>query len=348
MTTSPGRGLLNVGTGASCRLVVLRALQLGDLLCAVPAFRALRRALPRAHVALVGLPWARDFVDRFQAYLDEFIEFPGFPGLPEQEANVTAFPAFLDEVQRRRFDAALQMHGDGTTTNALVALFGARDMAGFWLAGSPAPAGAHLVVYPEWLSEPRRHLYFVDWLMGGAGDVRDDGLEFPIRSREEGDWDVLRRTEGLVRRGYACIHAGARAAARRWPAARFAEVASWLVSRGLPVVLTGHGEEESAAAREIARACGRPAVDLSDRTSMGVLACAIRDARLLLCNDTGVSHVAAALGTPSVVIFRTTDPARWAPANRRRHRVVRDGACAARRVITEAEALLAAEGVRAA
>jgi ADP-heptose:LPS heptosyltransferase len=58
------------------RTAIFRALQLGDMLCSVPALRALRRAAPHAHIALIGLPWARVFVDRYPALLDELIVFP--------------------------------------------------------------------------------------------------------------------------------------------------------------------------------------------------------------------------------------------------------------------------------
>lgn len=345
MESSQPRAALCCEAAPPGRLVVLRALQLGDLLCAVPALRALRRAAPAAHIALVGLPWARDFVRRFGAYLDEFIEFPGYPGLPERPVDVRAVPRFLAEVQARAFDLSIQMHGDGRVSNGLVALFGARRQAGFGDArAAPAAPGAAVLPYPSSLPEVQRLLLLVEWL-GGAG--QGEQLEFPLDAAEEAAWGRLRLVEGLTG-DYVCVHAGARDAARRWPVASFAEVSRVLAGRGLRVVLTGDGDDDRERARAIARACPAPIIDLAGRTSLGVVAAAVRDARLVVCNDTGISHLAAAVRTPSVVVFLASDPERWAPLDRGRHRVVRDGSEAVRAAIAEAERLLAGEGVRAA
>src|SRR2546421_215741 len=89
------------------RIAVFRALQLGDMLCAVPALRALRAHAPHARITLVGLPWAESFVERFPAYIDDLLPFPGYPGYPEQDGTIPAFLDFLDAARAKRFDLAI-------------------------------------------------------------------------------------------------------------------------------------------------------------------------------------------------------------------------------------------------
>lgn len=299
------------------RIVVLRALMLGDLLCAVPALRALRRAFPAAHIALVGLPWARELVGRLEA-VDEFMEFPGWPGLPETAPRVRAIPDFLAAVQARRFDLAIQLHGSGPVVNPLVACFGARQTAGFRIerAWYPADEAERWAPWPEQGSEVERLLALIDYLeLPRAGSE----LEFPL---VPGDAAALTDVWAGVRSAdYVCIHAGAQLASRRWPASRYAAVADALARDGRTVVLTGSAPEAPLAA-EIAARMQEPAVDLVGRTTLWTLGALIDSAEFVVCNDTGISHVAAALGCPSVVVSCGADVARWAPLDRERHRVL--------------------------
>ncbi|HEX6793491.1 MAG TPA: glycosyltransferase family 9 protein [Casimicrobiaceae bacterium] len=302
-----------------CRsLAVFRALQLGDLLCAVPALRALRHSVPGARITLVGLPWASAFAARFHRYVDDFVAFPGAPELPEQAPDVARLPAFFADMRARRFDLALQMHGSGIQTNAIVARFGARNSAGFYAGDEPAPDAQHFLPYPFELHEIRRNLRLVEFL--GATATGDD-LEFPLSRNDRDELAAVRDARSLSAGRYACLHAGARNPAKRWPVERFAQVGDALHDRGLEIVLTGSGVERPIA-EAIARAMRAPSRNLALPISIGAMAALIADARLIVTNDTGVSHVATGLHVPSVVVFFATDPAQWAPLDTRLHRTV--------------------------
>lgn len=299
------------------RIAVFRALQLGDMLCAVPALRAVRAACPDAAITLIGLPWARDFADRL-AYVDDFMEFPGYPGLVEIAPDLARLPAFFAEAHARRFDLAIQMHGSGTISNPLIAALGARRTAGFVAPGAWCPDYEAFMPWPRRGPEIRRLLALAAFI---GAPARGEALELAIRADERSAFETLRAALSIGHAGYACVHPGARLASRRWHADRFAAVADALADAGLTVVLTGAAAEASIVAK-VRERMRRPAIDLVGRTTLGMLAALVGEARLVVCNDTGISHVAAAMRTPSVVICCGADPERWRPLDAARHRVL--------------------------
>jgi ADP-heptose:LPS heptosyltransferase len=318
-------------------IAIFRALQLGDLLCTVPTFRALRAGFPHARIDLIGLPWAGAFTARFSHYLDDFIEFPGWPGLPEQAPRIERIPPFLAEMQRRQYDLILQMQGDGSITNPLVSLFGARKAAGYARPGSYRPNPDTFFTYPRSESEIRVFLRLVEML---GVPPQGEHLEFPVSEEEQRAFKRFLDQNSLAPEGYACLHPGARALERRWPPEKFAAVGDQLYEIGLQVVITG-SEAEHELTRAVAEAMTAPAVDAGGQTGLGELALLISEARLLVSNDTGVSHLAAAFKTPSVILFRTSDPLRWRPLDHQRHRtIIKSGEISPQQVIIEARRLL--------
>ncbi|HVX59678.1 MAG TPA: glycosyltransferase family 9 protein [Pirellulales bacterium] len=302
------------------KLAVLRALQIGDLLCAIPALRALRKALPDVEITLLGLPWSRCLIQRYPEYLNSFLEFPGFPGLPERAFTAQGVAAFLAQAQRAKFDVVVQMHGSGAFVNPLTALLGARMSAGFCAEGEWRPAGdaERFMPYPANVHEVHRHLKLVEFL-----GIPPDGeeLEFPLYERDYADLAATGAVPELSGGDYVCIHPGARYLSRRWGAERFAEAAKGLARDGLQVVITGTAEE-AALAEVLSRSLAFPHLNLAGKTSLGAMAALLRGAQLLVSNDTGASHLAAAVQTRSVVVVTGSDAARWAPLNRARHRTV--------------------------
>jgi ADP-heptose:LPS heptosyltransferase len=300
------------------RVAIFRALQLGDMLCSVPALRALREAWPDAHITLIGLPWATRFVERFSSLIDELVVFPGAKGFPEQEETDAGLPQFYAAMRARRFDLVLQMHGSGGPANEIVKQFGARSYAGFHQPQEAPEPG--FIAWPDELPEPRRYLALVCAL---GIDARDDSLWFPLSLHDRCEYEALEARHGIEPERLILLHPGAQLPSRRWPPARFAEVADDLSARGWQIAITGTANEAAITA-SVLGAMTAPALHLTGTTTLGGLAALVARARLVVCNDTGISHVAAAMRTPSTVIASGSDTRRWAPLDRSRHRVLAD------------------------
>lgn len=295
---------------ASIAIVRLRT-GLGDLLCGVPALRALRARLPRARVALITFPEMAPVVARQRVYVDELLPFPGWPGIPERPPRTREVPAFLARCRARGFDLAIQMYGARPAADDVTARLGARRTAGFRTREGSGAAPDRFLPYPNHLHEIDRHLALMT-LLGAPPAGR--ALEFPLEPQDEREAAELRARR--LRGDYVVLHPGATCASRRWPPGRFAAVGDALAADGLAVAVTGVSGERGLTRAVVAR-MRAPAADLCGRTSLGGMAALLRGARLLVCSDTGTAHLAAAMGTPAVVAFLSGDPVRWAhPAHR--------------------------------
>jgi ADP-heptose:LPS heptosyltransferase len=298
------------------KIIVFRALQLGDMLCHIPAMRALRHVYPKASITLAGLPWAKSFTQRFNLYYDDFICFPGYPGLPEQTVDPVLFTTFLNKVQYSNYDLALQMQGNGSIVNAVVELFNARYTAGFFLPGDYVPNVEYFIPYPDEGSEIGRHIRLMEYL-----GIQSQGaeLEFPLSTQDQQEYDLLKLH--LHPKKYVCIHPGSRGQWRQWPTAHFAAIADYAAACDFEVVITGT-KDEAEIVQEVIDQMQKPAIDLAGKTTMGAMGFLIKNAYALISNCTGVSHIAAAFKTPSIVISMDGEPERWGPINKNIHHTI--------------------------
>ncbi|WP_308199498.1 glycosyltransferase family 9 protein [Saccharothrix sp. S26] len=237
------------------RILVLRALGLGDLLTAVPALRGLRRAHPDAEITLAAPAWLADAVARIDA-VDRLLPTEGL------------VPIDFDSP-----DLAVNLHGCGPQSTELLR------------ATHPARLITHGVHVP-WPAHQHEVLRWCRLLAQFGIACDPDDLHLPP----------------VPRNGEIVVHPGASHGARRWPADRFAAVARAL---GPDVVVTGSPAEEPLV-REVAQGRTRTG-DLAGLLDL------VAGARLVICGDTGVAHVATAYRTPSVVLFGPVSPAEWGP-----------------------------------
>ena len=297
------------------KIAVFRALQLGDMLCAVPAFRALRSAYPNAEITLLGLPWSESFVERFSHYIDYFVHFPGYPGLPEQQFNRDDWSLFVNTINSQNFDLIIQMQGNGTIVNKMLQEFFPATLAGFHSENNLMDPDLFLT-YPDGISEIDRHLSLMNHL-----GINSKGrfLEFPVSDTEKKNLQALNLK--LVPKKYVCIHPGSRGSWRQWPTSHFASLANECLKLGFEIVVTGTNEESGITSQVVEKIEGK-VTNLTGKTGLGEVAQLIKDAYLLVSNCTGVSHIAAATETPSIVISMDGEPERWGPINKSVHRTI--------------------------
>jgi ADP-heptose:LPS heptosyltransferase len=301
---------------SSMKIGVFHALHLGDLICTIPAIRALRNCYPKAEITLFGLPWAQQFVKRYPKYFDHFKHFPGYPGLPEQPVDARATSKFINWAQSENFDLILQLQGNGSVLNPLVMMLNAKFCAGFFVQGHYNPNNGLFMEYPNDVHEVERHLMLVKHLgIESAGTE----LEFPLYEK---DWQELRQLNlPLSYQEYVCINPGSGKESCNWPPEYFAQIADYSMMQNMKVVLTGTAGELPIV-NKVKQYMQNEPIIIAGKTSIGAVGALIKNAVALISNPTGVSQIAAALETPSIVISMDGDPGKWASSNKKIHKTI--------------------------
>lgn len=283
------------------RIVALRALGLGDLLTAVPALRALRDAHPGAEV-VVAAP----------AVLAPIAALAGC-ALADAAPLAPLAPALHGA------DLLADLHGRGPQSHRVALAARPRRLIAFAHPAVPESAGMPAHARPEGDADEEHEIERWCRLLRESGIPADPSrLSLPVPELRA----PLRFAAGAT-----VIHPGAASAARRWPAERFAEVATAEASAGREVVVTGAAAERPIAAL-VARRAGLPdRAVLAGRTDLRALAAVVAHAGRVVCGDTGVAHLATAFARPSVLLFGPTSPATWGPPRGAgaRHRVLWSG-----------------------
>ena len=292
------------------RILVIRLDRLGDVILSTPVLQALREHSPHAFIAMMVRPACQDAV-LGHPYLNEVI-------LYDKEGKHHSLPRtirFARRLRRFDFDTALVLHPSN------------RSHWIPWLAGIPVRIGydrkcGWLLTQrvPHRKQEGAKHeaTYTLELLqaLGVSAQLRRPVMPIHQRAAERVE-TLLAQAGGRPSDPLVAIHPSASCVSKRWMPERFAQVADRLIeSQGVRVCLVA-GPADVHHADRVSAAMHHPALNFGGRLSVGELAALLARCRLLISNDSGPVHVAAAVGTPVVDLFgrnqRGLSPQRWGP-----------------------------------
>jgi lipopolysaccharide heptosyltransferase II len=293
-------------------LLCIRLDSLGDVLMTSPAIRALRQSRPRRRVTLLTSPTGAA-AGRLLADVDEVLvyEAPWVKATPPR-AGAAPDRDLVERLRARRFDGAVvfTVYSQSPLPAATLAYLAEVPRRLAHCRENPYQLLTHHV--PE--TEPERGIRHevrrqLDLAAAVGCRTADERLALRVPEGARRAVADLLATLGLDgERTWVTVHPGASAPSRRYPPESFAEVARRIVVElGCAVVFTGDAAERGLV-EAIRAAMGAPSVSLAGRLDLPALAALLERAPLLVANNTGPVHVAAAVGTPVVDLYALTNP----------------------------------------
>jgi ADP-heptose:LPS heptosyltransferase len=293
-------------------ILVVKCLGLGSIALASRALHALRRAFPDARIAFLTFAENRELLAAF-GLVDEVLAI-----------RADSLPAFVADtirvawrLARWRVDLALDLETGSRFTALMTWLSGAPTRVGLVVSpGARHRLFTHPVVWDE-----RKHISEAFCDVARRAGAHDTGrataaLTVPQADRERADELLAAAGVGHAEEFVAMnVNAGPISLERRWPQEHFAALGRWLLdNHRLPLVFIGTGAERPYVAAVLdGLGDDKRAINIAGETDVGCLLGVLARAKLLVTNDTGPMHLAAAVGTPTVSFFGPEAPERYGP-----------------------------------
>jgi ADP-heptose:LPS heptosyltransferase len=284
------------------RIAIFRIGHIGDITCALPAINAVRRAYPSAHLTLItstgreNSPGGRDLLAEVN-WIEEVMSYSA-----DEIATVSNQWRFAQRLRQRRFDIWISLSPNLTSVwRELRDLIFVRVVGPRWARGWSVST---LAMAAQAQSE---HLAFPDEVERNLATIESLGIstslvEFGLPQSES----VKLRVESLLPQIpdqlWVVIAPGAKRSTNRWPAERFVEVGKHLAARGGRIVLLG-GQNDANECDHIATSIGQNAISLAGQLTLSESCELLRHSRFAICVDSGVQHLASAVGTPCISLF---------------------------------------------
>ncbi len=294
------------------KILIIKPSSLGDIIQALPALSALRKSFINAKISWLIRPEFAPLIEN-HPHINELITFDR-KFLGEAWYNPKALNALLTLIKKLRsenFDAVFDFQG----------LF--RTAALSWLSGCKKRFGmdnarefAHFF-YTRTVRQNKSCIHLVDFyikiVQSAGGENVAPKFIMPTDDKAFDFVNKLLASHSIEPKKYACLVIGSAHADKCWPIERFASLAEKIYSQfGLKIVTPGKASERSLNER-LKLLTKVPVTDLAAKTDLNQLKALLKSAKIVIGNDTGPSHIAAAFDVPVVIIFGRSNPARVAP-----------------------------------
>lgn len=297
-------------------VLVIRLRSIGDTVLTTPSLVALRRFLPSARIDILLEDWVAPVLEGTRL-VDRVIT------LPKQSHAARA--RLARDLHRTKYDVVYNLHG-GTTATFLTRATGATYRVGFAhyqyarLHNHTAPSPEMIWQRPG-LHSAEQQMALIGWTGVPVTDRPATQLAVTAKAAKSiGEKLAARKIE--AGQPFALIHPAAALETKQWATQNFARVAEAVAERGLaPVAIVSSSERP--VLESLRKQSAAPLTGFDDLSLPEVTALASR-ARLFIGNDSGIAHIAAATGTPSVVIFGSSNVTHWRPWTVGQTEVVRE------------------------
>ena len=303
-------------TQAPQRVCIYRIGNVGDMVCALPAMRAIRRAYPLARLTLLtspgrmNTPGAREVLEG-NNWLDDLIVYHD-----TDIASWVGRRTLLHRLRQDHVDLWVELPTVGASLLTLL-----RNMVFAKLSGAKWGSGWRISTIHLWSQLQSDLLNFPSQVDRLLRIVREEGLgdekiEYGLARNPEisnAAKETLRRAGIRNNQPFLAIAPGAKRATNRWMPERWIEVGRELAGSGHRLLLLG-GPSEIEVCKRIADGIGSEAVSIAGQTSLVVLPEILRRCTIVLCVDSGVQHIAGAVGSSCVSLTAARDyQGKWHP-----------------------------------
>jgi heptosyltransferase-2/heptosyltransferase-3 len=288
------------------RIVVIKPCCLGDLLMATPALRALKQRFPSATINVLTTEWCAPALEG-NPNVASTLRYP-------DRLTTSRYVVLARRLKERHYDIGVSLDRS-PLVNGLLRLAGIPIRAGINSSGRGIGLTHRVAPHPA-MHESELYLSVVATLGAASTDTTPEFHPSDAARTRANELIAGSSAPRVILHPGGAVNPGARMLSKRWPAIRYGDLASNLIQQYQADIFVIGAESDLDAVQTTVDFTDGPVANLARRLSIDETAALCEQAALYIGNDSGMSHLAAAVGTPTVTIFGPTDPSLYRPLGR--------------------------------